>query len=133
MLTKNPMAVQTKLLLELLQENKDTEYGKKYGFGDIKTIEEYQEKVPVTEYDHYAEYIDRMSDNGERSLISANDPVWYNKTSGTVGVPKKIPYTQKTRDWFNRYSLGYQQGFLLKNIGDKILRRTRAESDTLRR
>lgn len=120
MLTKNPMAVQTKLLMELLEENKDTEYGKKYGFGEIKTIEEYQEKVPVTEYDHYAQYIDRMSDNGERSLISANEPVWYNKTSGTVGVPKKIPYTQKTRDWFNRYSLGYQQGFLLKNIGDKF-------------
>lgn len=72
MLTKNPMAVQTKLLMELLQENKDTEYGKKYGFGEIKTIEEYQEKVPVTEYDHYAQYIDRMSDNGERSLISSS-------------------------------------------------------------
>ncbi|MBQ4310847.1 MAG: GH3 auxin-responsive promoter family protein, partial [Oscillospiraceae bacterium] len=39
MLTKNPMAVQTKLLMELLQENKDTEYGKKYGFGEIKSIE----------------------------------------------------------------------------------------------
>lgn len=73
MMTKNPMAVQTKLLMELLQENKDTEYGKKYGFGEIKSIEEYQEKVPVTEYDHYTEYIDRMSDNGERSLISTND------------------------------------------------------------
>ena len=92
-MTKNPMAVQTKLLMDLLQENKDTEYGKRYGFGDIKSIEEYQEKVPVTEYDHYAEYIDIMSNTGERSLISANDPVWYNKTSGTVGVPKRIPYT----------------------------------------
>ena len=120
MMTKNPMAVQTKLLMDLLQENKDTEYGKRYGFGDIKSIEEYQEKVPVTEYDHYAEYIDSMSNTGERSLISANDPVWYNKTSGTVGAPKRIPYTQKTRDWFNRYSLGYQQGFLLKNLGDKF-------------
>ena len=76
--------------------------------------------MPVTEYDHYAEYIDSMSNTGERSLISANDPVWYNKTSGTVGAPKRIPYTQKTRDWFNRYSLGYQQGFLLKNLGDKF-------------
>lgn len=120
MMTKNPMAVQTKLLMELLEENKDTEYGKKYGFGEIKSIEEYQERVPVTEYDHYAEYIDRMSNDGERNLICANDPVWYNKTSGTVGVPKKIPYSQKTRDWFSRYSLGYQQGFLLKNIGDSF-------------
>ena len=41
LMTKNPMAVQTKLLMELLADNKDTEYGKKYGFGDIKSIEEY--------------------------------------------------------------------------------------------
>lgn len=120
MMTKNPMAVQTKLLMELLQENKDTEYGKKYGFGEIQSIEEYQEKVPVTEYDHYSEYIENMSNNSERNLLSVDDPVWYNKTSGTVGVPKRIPYTPKTRDWFNRYSLGYQQGFLLKNLGDKF-------------
>ena len=76
MMTKNPMAVQTKLLMELLQENKDTEYGKKYGFGEIKSIEEYQAKVPVTEYDDYAEYIDRMANDGEGGLICVNDPVW---------------------------------------------------------
>jgi hypothetical protein len=35
------MEVQTRLLLELLEENQNTEYGKKYGFGDIKSIEEY--------------------------------------------------------------------------------------------
>lgn len=121
MMTKNPMAVQTKVLLELLEENKGTEYGKKYGFGEIKSIEEYQAKVPVTEYDDYAEYIDRMANDGERSLICVNDPVWYNKTSGTVGVPKKIPYSQKTRDWFNRYSLIFQQGFVYRNLGDKFL------------
>ena len=40
-MTRNPMEVQTRLLLELLEENQNTEYGKKYGFGDIKSIEEY--------------------------------------------------------------------------------------------
>ena len=119
-MTHVPIAVQTKLLMELLSENKDTEYGKKFGFGDIKSIEEYQEKVPVTDYDDYASYTDRMANNGERNLICANDPVWYNKTSGTVGEPKKIPYTQKTQDWFNRYTLGYQRGLLYKAIGDKF-------------
>ena len=59
--------------------------------------------MPVTEYDDYAVYIDRMSDNSERNLICSNDPVWYNKTSGTIGVPKKIPYSQKTRDIFHLF------------------------------
>ena len=43
--------------------------------------------------------------------------IW--KTSGTVGVPKKIPYTQRTRDCFTRYSLGYQSGFLYRLLQEK--------------
>lgn len=49
-ITKNPMKEQEKILLDLLAENKDTEYGKKYGFGEITSIQDFQEKVPVTEY-----------------------------------------------------------------------------------
>ncbi len=36
--TKKPMECTTELLMKLLQDNKDTEYGKKYGFADIHTI-----------------------------------------------------------------------------------------------
>jgi phenylacetate-coenzyme A ligase PaaK-like adenylate-forming protein len=111
------MAAQTRLLLELLSENKDTEYGKKYGFGDIKSIEEYQQRVPITDYEDYSVYIDRMVNNAEENLTCANKPVWYNKTSGTVGEPKKIPYTQRTRDCFMRYSLRYQTGLLYRELG----------------
>ena len=115
-ITMNPMDEQSKLLMELLDENKNTEYGKKYGFAEISSIEEYQRRVPVTEYDDYVEYIDRMTNEGENNLICSNSPVWYNKTSGTVGVPKKIPYSQRTRDCFAKYSLGYQSGLLYRNL-----------------
>lgn len=118
-ITQDPMAVQTNLLLELLRENQDTEYGRKYGFADIKSIEEYQKRLPVTEYDDYAEYIDRMTNRGEENLITCRKPVWYNKTSGTVGVPKKIPYSQKTRDLFVRYSLGFETAIVQREIGEK--------------
>lgn len=118
MMTKNPMAVQTKLLMELLQDNKDTEYGKKYGFADITSIEEYQERVPLTTYGDYEDYIFRMTHGGERKLICNDDPVWYNKTSGTVGVPKSIPYTERTRSWFSRYNLAYSCGLIFRELGD---------------
>ena len=117
-MTQNPMSVQTKLLMELLQDNKDTEYGKKYGFADIASIEEYQDRVPLTTYDDYEDYISRMTQEGERKLLCDSDPVWYNKTSGTVGAPKKIPYTQRTRDWFHRYGLVYQSGMLYRELGE---------------
>ena len=118
-MTADPMAVQKRLLFELLEENKDTEYGKKYGFAEIDSVEEYQKRVPVTEYDDYIDYIDRMTNGGEENLICSKKPVWYNKTSGTVGEPKKIPYTETTRDRFNYYSLGYQSALLYREIGEK--------------
>ena len=118
-ITMTPMEVQKKLLLDLLQEHKDTEYGRKYGFADIHSIEEYRQRVPLTEYSDYVSYIDRMTENCEENLISAQKPVWYNKTSGTAGAPKKIPYSQKTRDCFSRYSLGYQSGFLYRNLKER--------------
>ena len=43
------------LLFQILHDNKDTEYGKKYGFADITSIEEYQKQVPVIMYDDIAD------------------------------------------------------------------------------
>jgi hypothetical protein len=117
-MTRDPMATQERVLLDLLQKNKDTEYGRKMGFADIRSIEDYLKKVPLNTYDDFAPYIERMAGKGERNLISANPPFWYNKTSGTVGVPKKIPYTEKVKESFDRYASMYQQGMLLRMLGD---------------
>lgn len=62
-----------KLLLEILDKNKDTEYGRKYGFADIHLAEEYRKRVPVSIYDDYAGYILRMSEKGEEK----NSPDWF--------------------------------------------------------
>ena len=118
LMTKNPMAVQTKLLMDLLQENKNTEYGRRYDFASITSIEEYQKRVPITTYGDYEDYLHRMTHAGERKLICDADPVWYNKTSGTIGVPKQIPYTERTKNWFRRYSLIYEIGVVHRALGD---------------
>ena len=56
----DPRKASEELLLKILKENKDTEYGKKYGFKDIHSIEEYRQKVPFSNYDTYEPYISRM-------------------------------------------------------------------------
>ena len=116
--TKDPIKEQEKLLLDLLAENKDTEYGKKYGFEKITSIRDFQEKLPVTEYKDYEPYIKRMTDHGERNLLTAAPPVWYNKTSGTAGNPKRIPLTQKSRDLLYRYVLDYQADLFYHELGE---------------
>jgi hypothetical protein len=113
--TKHPMERTTELLMKLLQDNKDTEYGKKYDFANIHTVEEYQQKVPVIEYDNVAEYLERMMD-GERNILTAYDYNHFNETSGTVGAPKVVPMTDKQSDVFAKYNNLHIYGIL----GEKI-------------
>ncbi len=83
------------LLMDILMDNSNTEYGKKYDFADIKDEDEYREKVPLTTYDDYEAYIDRMVNNNETDLITSYPVVYYASTSGTSGSPKKIPVTDR--------------------------------------
>lgn len=77
-------------LKKLIEDNKDTEYGKKYHFDQIHSIDDFKRLVPLSNYDTYAPYIERMV-NGERNLLTSYPIVQYAETSGSVGVPKKIP------------------------------------------
>ena len=61
--TKDPMKAQEKTLKKILKRNKNCELGKKYNFSEIKTIEDYQKMVPLSTYDDYAPYVDRMVKN----------------------------------------------------------------------
>lgn len=120
--TKNPMKVQEALLRKLVQDNKFTEYGKKYGFESILSIEDFQSKVPITTYEDYAPYIERMVERGERDLITAYPVFFYNKTSGTSGAPKKIPMTTPGVEVFERYSSDYQSGLISEILGTEVMR-----------
>lgn len=66
---KNIKEVQEEKLKEILEKNKDTLYGKKYNFSEIKTPEEYREKVPLTNYEDYLEYIELIKMVKKISLL----------------------------------------------------------------
>ncbi|MBQ9384338.1 MAG: GH3 auxin-responsive promoter family protein [Ruminiclostridium sp.] len=90
----NAFDEQEKLLLRLMRDNKDTEYGRRYGFCNIHSQCEYGDAVPITEYKDYDEYISRII-KGERDLISSSPPVFYSISSGSTGTPKYIPLTEE--------------------------------------
>ena len=115
---RDPMAVNRELLFQILRENEDTEYGRKYGFKDIRTIEDYQKKVPVTLYADYMDYTGRMSRNGEDNLIYAGPVDHFNGSSGTTGVVKTIPMPKPMRDIYMTYVTRNAWGVLADTIGD---------------
>ena len=88
-------AVSLETLNRIVRKNEDTEYGRKYGFREIRSYEEYREKVPFSVYEDYEPYIDRMLLFGHKNLITADEVVYYAHTSGTSGAYKMIPCTQE--------------------------------------
>lgn len=116
-MTKDPMRYNTELLMQMLDDNKDTEYGRKYGFADIKSVAEFQERVPLTTFDDYAGYVYRMTEGGESGLISAYNIAHYAKTSGTMGNPKRIPVSDRAMGVMNRYNMQLRTKVICDAIG----------------
>lgn len=114
---KDPMKCNEELLMEILEDNKDTEYGKKYDFASIKSIEDFQKKVPITIYDDYAGYIYRMTEKCENNLITVYNIDYYARSSGTTGNPKRIPVSTRTVDVFKNISVYYQPYLIAKEVG----------------
>ena len=106
------------LLMKILNDNKDTEYGKKYGFADITTVEEYQKRLPVIVYDNIADEIERMC-NGEQNILTAYPYQHMNETSATTGVPKRIPMTQPQSEVFLKYNKMYMDGLKANELDSK--------------
>ena len=116
-MSKNPMKYNEELLMKIIYDNKDTEFGKKHNFKDIKTIDDYRKNVPLTTYDDYIEYIIRMTENGEENLISAYDINHYAKSSGTMGNPKRIPVSDISQQVNGKYNLAFRTVVIAKKLG----------------
>ena len=71
--TKNPMKAQKKTLKKILKKNKNCELGKKFNFANINSIADYQKMVPLSTYDDYAPYVDRMIHNKVPHLLYIDD------------------------------------------------------------
>ena len=92
--TKKPREVQRKLLLEIVEKNAWTGYGKKHGFSSISSEQEFQRRVPLNDYESLEGYIERVK-QGDFSALLCEKPEMFNTTSGTASKPKFLPVTQK--------------------------------------
>ena len=114
--TKTPMEIQENVLFTILNDNKDTEFGKKYGFADIHTIEDYQKAVPVSPWSAFEPWVDRMLE-GEQNILTVYPFDHFTTTSGTSGRPKHVPYTLQHENNFAKYNSSCGLGLLTKAIG----------------
>lgn len=101
----NASELSRSFLMKLIRDNENTEYGRKYHFDQIHSEADYKRLVPLTVYDDYAPYIERMVDKGEKNLLTVYPIVQYAETSGSVGVPKKIPVSDRSMAIYTKYTI----------------------------
>ncbi len=88
--TRNPMKAQRATLRKILRRSRTSELGIKYNFNEIHSIDDFRRMVPLSTYDDYAPYVERMM-NGEKNLMYTGVNVRYATSSGSVGKPKILP------------------------------------------
>lgn len=91
--TRNPSETQEHKLRQILRRNRYTEYGREHGFAAITNLTDYAAAVPVVTYQDIAARMERVA-NGEKNVMTAEDPVMFARTSGTTGAPKLVPVTK---------------------------------------
>ncbi|MEN8248713.1 MAG: GH3 auxin-responsive promoter family protein [Bacteroidota bacterium] len=85
---KYPIDVQKEVFENLINSAKNTEFGKSYGFSDIKNIDQFNERVPVRTYEDFFPYIDRIM-RGEQNILWPSEIKWFSKSSGTTNAKSK--------------------------------------------
>jgi hypothetical protein len=92
---------QQRILLRTLARNADTDFGREHGFSSIRSIREFQQRVPLRDYDDYSPWIGKMASGGKNVLT--RDPVHlFEPTSGSTSASKLIPYTATLQREFQR-------------------------------
>jgi len=94
---KYPVDVQQEWLSRLLDEAAQTDYGKQYGFSEIKNYEQFKERVPLNDYESLKPLIERTR-RGEQNLLWSSEIRWFAKSSGTTDKSKYIPVSQESLD-----------------------------------
>ncbi len=90
------------VLEEMLRANQDTEFGKAHGFSEIHSVEEYRQKVPLSDWSDYEQYSDRLQ-KGEENILFPGKPTFFYRTSGTTASYKFIP--ESTREVISRKAI----------------------------
>ena len=88
----NPIETQHNVLVDLIQQAKNTQFGIDHHFDQIKKSEDFANKVPIRDYEDLKPYIDKVV-TGEENILWKGKPLYFAKTSGTTSGAKYIPLT----------------------------------------
>jgi len=93
---KYPNEVQEEWFEQLIALATHTEWGKKYDYKNITTLQEFKNRVPIQTYETLNPYIERML-KGEKNVLWPSEIRWFAKSSGTTNDRSKyIPVSEES-------------------------------------
>lgn len=84
---------QSKIFQQLITKGKLTQFGADHDFKSIKTIQDYQARVQINDYEGLKHYFDQVH-SGKMNVLWPGLPKYLAKTSGTTSGTKYIPLTK---------------------------------------
>lgn len=91
---KNAEKNQEDLLLSLVNTAQKTLFGREHDFENIHSVKEFQDRVPVADYEDLKPYIERVK-KGQANILWTETPEYFAKTSGTTSGSKYIPISKE--------------------------------------
>ncbi len=99
--TRAVAETQAALLHTILRQNALTLFGRKHNFRTIADARQYQRRVPLSTFDDYSGWIERIA-AGVPNVLTCQPVELLEPTSGTTQAEKLIPYTRSLREQFQR-------------------------------
>jgi GH3 auxin-responsive promoter len=117
--TCDPSATQERFLQSMLRHYRHTVRGKHYHLSEIRSVAEFCDRLPVTQYPDYEADIQRMG-AGERNILTPDPIRFITLTSGTSGKRKWIPVSPRFQSALQKANLA-SIGFLVKALSARDL------------
>ena len=88
-ITYDPMRSQEEFVMRMMRENDKTAYGQQHGFDTIRSLDDFIQRIPLTTYDDYLPYIERIVD-GEKKVLTA----YLTEHISTLSGYKRLPLSR---------------------------------------
>ncbi len=118
-----PIEIQNEVFFSLINNAKETEWGKAHGYENITSVQDFQKSVPLQNYNDIKPFVERLRE-GEKNLLWPGEVRWFAKSSGTTNDKSKfIPVTKESledchmrgpKDVFAQYIKNFPETKILK-------------------
>lgn len=97
----NVSEIQKKKLCNIIQKNRNTLFCKYYQFEKNSDVKDYQKCIPISNYNSYIPWIEKIIE-GKENVLTSERVLILQPTGGTSSGSKLIPYTKSLQEEFQK-------------------------------